>query len=71
MGVSGGGDPEAIARALAAQIRPLVAALSSSGAGGELHIHLNVDGRELASVIAGQYRQGHKDLIEQTRRRIQ
>jgi hypothetical protein len=71
MGVSGGGEPEAIARALAAQIRPLVAALASSGAGGELHIHLNVDGRELANVMAGQYRQGHKDLIEQTRRRIQ
>ena len=32
------------------------------GSGGEQHIHLHVDGRELAYIIASQYRKGNSDL---------
>ena len=42
---------DAIVSAMVRQLAPLLAA-----AGGEQHIHLHVDGRELAHVVAGQVR---------------
>lgn len=61
-----GADPDQIGQALARRLAPLLEA----GGGGEIHVHLHVDGREMAHVLAEQYRQGHTDLIEQTRRAV-
>ena len=52
-------------------ITALLALLSEqadSGAGNEIHVHVHIDGREIASAIAEQYRAGNNELIEQTRR---
>lgn len=63
-------DPDAIGRSIAAQLKPLLAGLASasSGAGGKIELHVHLDGREIASSVENQLRQGHRGLIEQTQR---
>jgi hypothetical protein len=62
-----GADPELIGDAIARRIGP---ALANSGGGGDVHVYLNVDGDVLATAIARQFRQGHPELVEQARRRV-
>lgn len=73
LGVQPGGggatlDADAIGRSVGRQI---AAALGNDADGKEIHVHLHIDGREIASVVADQYRQGNRNLIEQTKRRMQ
>jgi len=55
-----GADPAAIARAVARQITP-------TAGGGETHIHVEIDGREIAHVVARQSR-SHAELQSAFRR---
>jgi len=58
-------DPDALARAL-------TRALLSAGIDGdrEIHIHLEVDGREISHVVADGFKRGDTDLVTQARRRM-
>jgi len=60
-------DSEAVGRALANQLKPLLAGLAGA-VGGEIHLHVHLDGREIASSVENQMRQGHRGLVEQTKR---
>jgi hypothetical protein len=58
-------DPEAIGRAVARAI--LAAGIEGDR---EIHIHLEVDGREISRVVADGFRRGDADLVTQARRRM-
>jgi hypothetical protein len=58
-------DPEAIGRAVARAI--LAAGIEGDR---EIHIHLEVDGREISRAVADGFRRGDADLVTQARRRM-
>ena len=70
---SGAAAADAIGKSIAAQIRPLLAALAAGSIGGdkEIHVHLHIDGREVATSVADQYDRGNARLILSTRKRVQ
>jgi len=68
-GGSASSDPEAIGRAIAAQIRPLLAALSGgAGAPIQITLQLNIDGRDVRHSVADGFRQGDRELVDAARR---
>lgn len=60
-------DPEAIGKAIA---KELIANMATSGNGQEIHIHLDVNGSELAAVVARELSNGHFELIQETRKAV-
>jgi hypothetical protein len=63
-------DADALGRSVGRQIAAAIGGRGSSGS-GEIVVKVYLDGKQIRSAVAEGYRQGDRELIEQTRRRVQ